>query len=45
MKRKAVREWERGENEVKRDGLRTELAERSLEAMTGDGGGVVGGAF
>ncbi|KAL8779848.1 MAG: hypothetical protein Q9194_001222 [Teloschistes cf. exilis] len=45
VKRKAVREWERGENEVKRDGLRTELAERSLEAMTGDGGGVVGGAF
>ncbi|KAL9585891.1 MAG: hypothetical protein Q9212_001248 [Teloschistes hypoglaucus] len=45
VKRKAVREWERGENEVKRDGLKTELAERSLEALTGDGGGVVGGAF
>ncbi|KAL8732226.1 MAG: hypothetical protein Q9181_004042 [Wetmoreana brouardii] len=43
-KRKAVREWERGEQEVKRDGLRSELAERSLEGLTGEGAGV-GSAF
>lgn len=43
-KRKAVREWERGEQEVKRDGLKSELAEGSLEALTGEGGGV-GAAF
>ncbi|KAI4096107.1 MAG: hypothetical protein LQ344_001170 [Seirophora lacunosa] len=44
VKRKAVREWERGEQEVKRDGLKSELAEGSLEALTGEGGGV-GAAF
>ncbi|KAL8962908.1 MAG: hypothetical protein Q9193_000761 [Seirophora villosa] len=44
VKRKAVREWERGEQEVKRDGLKSELAEGSLEALTGEGGGV-GTAF
>ncbi|KAL8704041.1 MAG: hypothetical protein Q9201_002779 [Fulgogasparrea decipioides] len=43
-KRKAVREWERGEQEVRRDGLRSELAERSLEGLTGEGAGV-GSAF
>ncbi|KAI4126709.1 MAG: hypothetical protein LQ338_003612 [Usnochroma carphineum] len=43
-KRRAVREWERGEQEVRRDGLRSELAEGSLEALTGEGGGV-GAAF
>lgn len=44
-KRKALREWERGEAEVKRDGLRSELAERGLEQLTGEGGGGVGAAF
>lgn len=29
----------KGEQEVKRDGLKSELAERSLEAMTGEGEG------
>ncbi|KAL8838033.1 MAG: hypothetical protein Q9170_002314 [Blastenia crenularia] len=43
-KRKALREWARGEQEVKRDMLRSELAEGSLEALTGEGGGV-GAAF
>ncbi|KAL9036634.1 MAG: hypothetical protein Q9180_004187 [Flavoplaca navasiana] len=43
-KRKVLREWERGEAEVKRDGLRSELAERGLESLTGEGGGV-GNAF
>ncbi|KAL8943777.1 MAG: hypothetical protein Q9211_000860 [Gyalolechia sp. 1 TL-2023] len=43
-KRKVMREWERGEQEVKRDGLRSELAEGSLEALTGERGGV-GAAF
>ncbi|KAL8872407.1 MAG: hypothetical protein Q9174_001960 [Haloplaca sp. 1 TL-2023] len=44
-KRKALREWERGEAEVKRDGLKSELAQSSLEGLTGEGGGVVGNAF
>ena len=44
-KRKALREWERGEAEVKRDGLRSEVAERGLEGMTGAGSGGVGAAF
>ncbi|KAI4228385.1 MAG: hypothetical protein L6R36_001668 [Xanthoria steineri] len=44
-KRKALREWERGEAEVKRDGLRSELAERGLEQLTGEGGGSIGAAF
>ncbi len=43
-KRKVLREWGRGEAEVKRDGLRSELAERGLESLTGEGGGV-GNAF
>ncbi|KAL8679116.1 MAG: hypothetical protein Q9186_004561 [Xanthomendoza sp. 1 TL-2023] len=43
-KRKALREWERGEKEVGRDGLRSELAERGLEGLTGEAGGV-GTAF
>ena len=42
-KRKAVGEWERGESEVRTAGLKSELAEQSLERLTGEGG--VGAAF
>lgn len=36
-KRKNLREWESLERESRRDGLRSELAERALEEMSGEG--------
>ena len=43
-KRKNLREWETRERESRRDGLRSELAEEALEAMSGEGT-TVGTAF
>ena len=43
-KRKHLREWDVRERESRRDGLRSELAEEALEAMSGDGPGT-GTAF
>ncbi len=43
-KRKNLREWESLERESRRDGLRSELAERALEEMSGEGIGT-GTAF
>lgn len=43
-KRRGLREWESKERESRRDGLRSELAEEALEAMSGEGGGA-GTAF
>ena len=43
-KRRNLREWENRERESRRDGLRSELAEEALEAMSGDGPGT-GTAF
>lgn len=36
-KRRNLREWESRERESRRDGLRSELAEEALEAMSGEG--------
>ena len=43
-KRRNLREWEVRERESRRDGLRSELAEEALEAMSGEGTGM-GSAF
>lgn len=43
-KRRGLREWDSKERENKRDGLRSELAEVALEAMSGEGAGT-GTAF
>ena len=43
-KRKGLREWDSKERESRRDGLRSELAEEALEAMSGEGAGI-GTAF
>ncbi|KAL6720163.1 hypothetical protein ACLMJK_002084 [Lecanora helva] len=43
-KRRNLREWETRERESRRDGLRSEMAEEALEAMSGDGPGT-GTAF
>ena len=43
-KRKGLREWDSKERESRRDGLRSELAEEALEAMSGEGVGT-GTAF
>ena len=43
-KRKGLREWDSKERESRRDGLRSELAEEALEAMSGEGAGT-GTAF
>lgn len=43
-KRRNLREWESRERESRRDGLRSELAEESLEVMSGEGG-MTGTAF
>ena len=39
LKRMALREWEKGERESRREGLRSELAEQSLEKLSGEGSG------
>ncbi len=44
-KRKQLREWDSMERESRRESLRSELAECSLEAMSGDGAGMTGTAF
>lgn len=43
-KRRSLREWDSKERESRRDGLRSELAEEALEAMSGEGTGT-GTAF
>ena len=43
-KRRGLREWDSKERESRRDGLRSELAEEALEAMSGEGVGT-GSAF
>ena len=43
-KRKELREWGSRERESRRDGLRSELAEEALDAMSGEGVGT-GTAF
>ncbi|KAL9134913.1 MAG: hypothetical protein Q9175_003900 [Cornicularia normoerica] len=43
-KRRGLREWDSKERESRRDGLRSELAEEALEAMSGEGAGT-GTAF
>ena len=43
-KRRGLREWDSKERESRRDGLRSELAEEALEALSGEGAGT-GTAF
>ena len=43
-KRRGLRKWESKKREGRRDGLRSELAEGALEAMSGEGAGA-GTAF
>ncbi|CAD6585202.1 MAG: hypothetical protein ASARMPREDX12_001933 [Alectoria sarmentosa] len=43
-KRRSLKEWDSKERESRRDGLRSELAEEALEAMSGEGAGT-GTAF
>ncbi|MCJ1307227.1 hypothetical protein MMC25_000873 [Agyrium rufum] len=43
VKRMGLRDWERGEREIRREGLKSELAEQSLERLSGEGDGVVSG--
>ena len=44
-KRKNLRDWNSMERESRRDSLRSELAESSLEAMNGEGVGTTSTAF